>query len=77
MTDLFKCRKTGTQCCAPKTRIQEMIGSKQQQNEGQQAASKNDTTSSYAPPSPYPTTTPIHVTTTYGKITNFDKKNVQ
>ncbi|XP_077294936.1 trypsin-like serine protease domain-containing protein masquerade [Arctopsyche grandis] len=68
MTDLFKCRKTGTQCCAPKTRIQEMIGSKQQQNEGQQAASRNDTTSSYAPPSPYPTTTPTHVTTTYAPI---------
>ncbi|XP_037027272.1 protein masquerade isoform X2 [Bradysia coprophila] len=24
MTDLFKCKKSGTQCCAPKTRIQEV-----------------------------------------------------
>lgn len=23
MTDLFKCKKSGTQCCAPKTKIQE------------------------------------------------------
>ncbi|KAJ6636469.1 Protein masquerade [Pseudolycoriella hygida] len=26
MTDLFKCKKSGTQCCAPKTRIQEVQG---------------------------------------------------
>lgn len=25
MTDLFKCKKSGTQCCAPKTKIQEQL----------------------------------------------------
>ena len=25
MTDLFKCKKSGTQCCAPKTKIQETL----------------------------------------------------
>ncbi|CAH2095572.1 unnamed protein product [Euphydryas editha] len=26
MTDVFKCKKSGTQCCAPKSKIQEVIG---------------------------------------------------
>lgn len=68
MTDLFKCRKTGTQCCAPKSKIQEKLDNKQQQTEGQQSISRNDTTSSYIPSSPYPTTTPMHITTTYGIV---------
>ncbi|EAT46741.2 AAEL002126-PA [Aedes aegypti] len=44
MTDLFKCKKSGTQCCAPKSKIQEV----------QMAAGKikpNDTTN-YPPPPP-------------------------
>ncbi|XP_053615319.1 protein masquerade [Plodia interpunctella] len=28
MTDVFKCKKTGTQCCAPKSKIQEALGIK-------------------------------------------------
>ncbi|XP_058058877.1 protein masquerade [Anopheles bellator] len=42
MTDLFKCKKSGTQCCAPKSKIQEV----------QMAASKtkyNDTNGGYPP----------------------------
>ena len=26
MTDVFKCKKAGTQCCAPKSKVQEVIG---------------------------------------------------
>ncbi|KAI5645902.1 trypsin domain-containing protein [Phthorimaea operculella] len=28
MTDVFKCKKAGTQCCAPKSKIQEVVGIK-------------------------------------------------
>lgn len=28
MTELFKCRKAGTKCCAPKTLIREALGQK-------------------------------------------------
>lgn len=26
MTDVFKCKKAGTQCCAPKSKVQEVVG---------------------------------------------------
>ncbi|KAL0818690.1 hypothetical protein ABMA28_008035 [Loxostege sticticalis] len=26
MTDVFKCKKSGTQCCAPKSKVQEVVG---------------------------------------------------
>ncbi|XP_026331581.1 protein masquerade isoform X2 [Hyposmocoma kahamanoa] len=29
MTDVFKCKKIGTQCCAPKSKIQEVLGIKE------------------------------------------------
>lgn len=32
MTDLFKCKKSGTQCCAPKTKIQEHMDRLHRQN---------------------------------------------
>lgn len=32
MTDLFKCKKSGTQCCAPKTKIQENLDKHNRQN---------------------------------------------
>lgn len=43
MTDLFKCAKSGTKCCAPKTRIQEV-----------QALSRNDTYYQYNNQMPHP-----------------------
>lgn len=43
MTNLFKCKKSGTQCCAPKTRIQEL-----------QMYARNDTIPAYATHQPYP-----------------------
>lgn len=33
MTDLFKCKKSGTQCCAPKTRILEVQGTMMSRND--------------------------------------------
>lgn len=32
MTELFKCKKSGTQCCAPKTKIQELLDRTQNKN---------------------------------------------
>lgn len=29
MTELFKCRKSGTKCCAPKSMIREVMGFKE------------------------------------------------
>ncbi|XP_066903796.1 protein masquerade-like, partial [Halyomorpha halys] len=56
MTDLFKCKKSGNQCCAPKSLIRE----------DQSSISRNDTvqtTSSYRP-THYTTTSSIVPTTT-------------
>jgi hypothetical protein len=30
MTELFKCRKSGTKCCAPKSLIKEALGQKEE-----------------------------------------------
>lgn len=43
MTDLFKCAKSGTKCCAPKTRILEM-----------QTQNRNDTVYNYGNQIPHP-----------------------
>ncbi|XP_066994774.1 protein masquerade [Anabrus simplex] len=52
MSDLFRCRKAGTQCCAPKTLVREL----QDELNGKKAASRNETVSeSYWPtPRPHP-----------------------
>ena len=39
MTELFRCRKSGTQCCAPKSMIREL----QEQKNGIAAQSRNET----------------------------------
>lgn len=44
MTDLFKCRKSGTQCCAPKSVIKEHLDKKN----GIESNSRNDTI--FSPP---------------------------
>ncbi|XP_059611234.1 protein masquerade [Phlebotomus argentipes] len=55
LTDLFKCKKSGTQCCAPKSRIQEV----------QNALARNETAAMYnngqqpAYPPPYGAATPM------------------
>ncbi|GAB0094786.1 Protein masquerade [Sergentomyia squamirostris] len=56
LTDLFKCKKSGTHCCAPKTRIQEV----------QNALARNETTAMYnnnghqqGYPPPYGAATPM------------------
>lgn len=35
MTELFKCRKSGTKCCAPKSMIREVMGFKEETPSGQ------------------------------------------
>lgn len=35
MTELFKCRKSGTKCCAPKSMIREVMGFKEDAPSGQ------------------------------------------
>jgi len=44
MTDVFKCRKAGTKCCAPKSQIREVIGQKEED-----IVNRNTTPSSLAP----------------------------
>ncbi|XP_069675785.1 protein masquerade-like [Periplaneta americana] len=57
MTDLFRCRKSGTQCCAPKSVIREQLEQKQG---GSSQLSRNDTVPAhYLPPPPHPV--PTHV----------------
>ncbi|XP_048478163.1 protein masquerade [Plutella xylostella] len=65
MTDVFKCKKAGTQCCAPKSRIQEALGVRPD--------ARNDTaalsTAGYAQyTTPVPHTTP-------GDYTPYDPPN--
>ncbi|KAJ0172035.1 hypothetical protein K1T71_012008 [Dendrolimus kikuchii] len=33
MTDVFKCKKAGTQCCAPKSKVQEILGTRIDRND--------------------------------------------
>lgn len=47
MTDVFKCKKSGTQCCAPKSRILEM-----------QMISRNDSVYHLQSPMPPPQYSP-------------------
>lgn len=42
MTELFKCRKSGTQCCAPKSVIRELVEQKNGGGAGGSTASRND-----------------------------------
>ncbi|CAG9793194.1 unnamed protein product [Diatraea saccharalis] len=53
MTDVFKCKKSGTQCCAPKSRVQEALGSRD----------RNDTFPLPTTPA-YPHAVPANPTTT-------------
>lgn len=46
MTELFKCRKSGTQCCAPKSVIREFQEQKQGGGSAAQTSSRNDTVAS-------------------------------
>lgn len=43
MTDVFKCRKTGTQCCAPKSLIRDVLDSKSPQGSSSLSNNRNDT----------------------------------
>lgn len=49
MTELFKCRKSGTQCCAPKSMIREVIEQKTQTSSPLQ---RNDTIQPFRPQLP-------------------------
>lgn len=56
MTDLFKCKRSGQTCCAPKSKIMEK----------QQFQTRNDTSSAYVhyplpPPPPPPALTPVGI----------------
>ncbi|RVE52566.1 hypothetical protein evm_002685 [Chilo suppressalis] len=53
MTDVFKCKKSGTQCCAPKSRVQEALGG------------RNDTRAPPAPAPPAPRPPPTTPATIY------------
>nr|CAD7194728.1 unnamed protein product [Timema douglasi] len=67
MTELFQCRKSGTQCCAPKSIIREL----QEQKSGNTAQQRNDTVdSSYRPTPPHVhhITVPSHAT---GSVAQF------
>ncbi|XP_046742697.1 protein masquerade [Diprion similis] len=69
MTDLFKCKKLGHQCCAPKSIIRELQGDSSNQ---QSATNRNDTV--FMPnstPRPYTTmiSTPSYETTTLATTT--------
>jgi hypothetical protein len=51
MTDLFRCHKIGTQCCAPKSMIREILD----QKHGSSAQARNETVSPhYRPSAPHP-----------------------
>lgn len=47
MTDLFRCHKFGTQCCAPKSMIREILD----QKHGSSAQTRNETVSPHYRPS--------------------------
>lgn len=51
MTELFKCRKSGTKCCAPKYLIREASGYKEDEStktESSNSHTSETTTTSYA-----------------------------
>lgn len=55
MTELFKCRKSGTQCCAPKSVIREYQEQKQGGVNAAQSPSRNDSVASqYRPNTIHP-----------------------
>lgn len=37
MTEIFKCRKSGTKCCAPKSMIREAMGHKEEDSVNQES----------------------------------------
>ncbi|KAG5880629.1 hypothetical protein JTB14_022570 [Gonioctena quinquepunctata] len=63
MTEIFKCRKAGTKCCAPKSLIKEALG------QSEEAPPKESTIHSMS----VPYTTPSSVTLTQSPTTEFTK----
>lgn len=48
MTDLFKCKKPGTKCCAPKSSIKEILDKDEEDSSSKESATQ-PTTITYPP----------------------------
>ncbi|XP_060806092.1 protein masquerade [Amyelois transitella] len=59
MTDVFKCKKTGTQCCAPKSKIQEVLGVRERNETYPLATSAATHYTHYTTALAHPHTTPV------------------
>lgn len=60
MTEIFKCRKAGTKCCAPKSMIKEALGQKDD------SPAKESTIQSFSVP--YTTTSSVTLSQTSSKF---------
>ncbi|XP_054263272.1 protein masquerade isoform X2 [Macrosteles quadrilineatus] len=63
MTELFKCRKSGTQCCAPKSVIRELVEQKNGGGAGGPTASRNDSIAAQYQPHYAPQHSQVTITT--------------
>ncbi|XP_052750926.1 protein masquerade [Galleria mellonella] len=74
MTDVFKCKKAGTQCCAPKSKVQEILGYKERNDTYPLATSVAPTIVTH--PHAHPQTTPIATLyePTYGSTLKMPEK---